>query len=202
MLKNKDETNNYQAFNYQVYKSIKRYLESDIEKFWSSVYNLNNENGYKIRNSMLFNNKYDNYHQKLFPNMYLENKENYELLKNRLKDIKIKFVRESLVNIDKTLIGNKYDLILLSNLSDYIKSLFSGNYLEKYKEFIEHNLNKLLNKGGHTVLAYIYDYLNKNYRTQIDNYEYQNKVFDKLKYKTLTFKSVISDDKEDAVIMN
>ncbi len=149
-----------------------------------------------MRNSDFFNNQYDNNTLKRNSNLYLKNKETYQEAKEKIKEKQIVLLNKSFQNIEKNDLPNQkdYDIVLMSNISDYIKDLYSNNlnYLEKYvKDIIKH----FKTNNNQIVCAYLYHIQNKEYRSQIDNPLIRRQVFDKLDIMCTnkTFPSVMED---------
>lgn len=186
------------TFKYEIFLKLKDNLPNNIFIFFDKLYRHFDYNGEKFRTSKIFNNLYDIKVNKISYNEYLEKDKYYEVQK---KINSIKFICSSFTEIVKC-VDKKYDIILLSNISDYINNIFKDDYLEKYKFFIENELSKLLNNNGIIVLGYIYNYNLKNKgRSEIDNERMRNKIFNSKNYQIYTFASAISRSKRDAVII-
>ena len=96
---------------------------------------------------------------------------------------------------------NNCDIVLMSNISDYIKNIYNEetSYLEQY---INDIMKKFKNKNNKIVCAYLYNIKNTIYRSKIDDPIYRKSIFNKLDitYKEKEFKSVI-DNCTDSVII-
>lgn len=186
------------SFDYNIFSKMKDNLSNNSYMFFEGLYRHFDYNGKNLRKSEIFNNLYDISDYKIKYNDYLK-KDNY--LQAKKKIVSIKFSCNSFINLNKNT-DKKYDLILLSNISDYIKDLFKDNYLEKYKMFIENELSNMLKPNGKIALAYIYDYnLNSEGRTDIDNEKIRSKIFNNKNYQIFTFDSAIDKNKLDAIIV-
>lgn len=182
-------------FNYETYIKICQYLDNDIIDYFNTIYKHFNYNGKIIKDSFLFHHGHKNL---IKDNTYLLNN-NYDILKEKVKNTKIVFINTSLLKLRKK-INKKYDLIFLSNISDYAKSFFKENYLEKYFNFIKNNISKLLNKGGIIQLAYIYDYgADGQVRSDINIEEKRKEVLTE-EFEVKTIPSTIECLKNDAII--
>lgn len=191
-------TINDNSFDYNVFSKLKDNLSNNSYMFFEGLYRHFDYNGKNLRKSEIFNNLYDISDYKIKYNDYLK-KDNY--LQAKKKIVSINFSCNSFINLNKST-EKKYDLILLSNISDYIKDLFKDNYLDKYKMFIENELSNMLKPNGKIVLAYIYDYnLNRGGRTDIDNENIRSKIFNSKNYQIFTFDSAIDKNKLDAIIV-
>ena len=96
---------------------------------------------------------------------------------------------------------NDCDIILMSNISDYIKDIYNieSNYL---KEYIKEIIQDFKTKDNKIVCAYLYDVENYKYRTEIDNAIFRRNTLNKLgiTYLEKKFRSVI-DNCIDSVII-
>lgn len=196
MLGTSEVNNN--VFNYNLYLKISRYLDEDTKLFWDSIYSEYNNDGFYIRHSNLFNNKYDNTDLKVNSNTYLT-KEKFDLLKRNILLVPVEFINSNITDLMNKL-NKKYDIIMLSNLSDYINGMYKDNYLINFYKYIIKPLKQFLTNKGLLIYAYIYDFdiKKEKYRSDIDNYSKVLRVINKTKlYK---FKSVIDSDKKDAIL--
>lgn len=204
MINEKDDINkNKNALNFSIYKNrIREYLSKNTADKWDLIYSKFNNNGYELRNSYIFNNKYDNNKLKIDCNLYLKDKNTYEFTKKIISNKEIVLINDNYRNINKLdLTIDIYHDIILSNISDYIEKLYlnSENYLEEY---IKDIISIFKNENNKIVCAYIYNIQNKEYRSYIDNPTIREDVFNKLKIKPIvkTFESVI-DNCEDEIII-
>lgn len=182
-------------FKYEIYIKICQYLDNDVIDYFNEIYKHFKYNGKTIKESFLFHHGHKNI---IKDNTYLL-KNNYDILKEKVKNTKIVFINTSLLKLKKK-INKKYDLIFLSNISDYAKSLFKDNYLKKYFNFIKNNIAKLLNENGIVQLAYIYDYgKDGQVRSDINIEEKRNEVITE-EFEIKTFPSTIESLKNDAII--
>lgn len=188
------------SFSYEIFGKLKELLSNNTFMFFDGLYRHFDYNGNKFRNSEIFNNLYDIKDSKINYNKYLD-KSYYLLAKHKIKNKDINFICTSFIDLNKHF-DKTYDIILLSNISDYIKDIFKDNYLEKYKILIEGKLSKLLNSNGIIVLAYIYDYNFENIgRTDIDNEDIRKKLFNDKNYQIHIFDSALGENKVDAIIV-
>lgn len=94
--------------------------------------------------------------QKMCP--YMKDIETYQLLKEKLKKLSVKFVHGSIFDMDELLGDLKYDRIMLSNVLQYCNS-FRGEI--PLRDFIRMNFEQFcrhLNNDGILQLLYIYGY--------------------------------------------
>lgn len=207
MINDEDDIEkNQNALNHTIYiNKIRKYLSKSIAKNWDVLYQNFNNNGHDLRNSYIFNNKYDNNSVKINSNLYLKSEADYNKAKERIKEKEIILINSNYkdININCHDLPNivDCDIILMSNISDYIKDLYNkkSSYLEQYIKDIIQNFK---NKTNQIVCAYLYDIQNTKYRSEIDNPIFRKEIFNKLNitYIEKNFKSVI-DNCTDSVII-
>lgn len=182
---------NSSSLDYKVFEKIKKRLNKRTLTFFELLYK-------------------NNYMNKLFIHKYKINKNtnsyltenNYLKLRNLINKVKVTFITSNVVDLPK-IIKDKFDYIFLSNISDYLKSIYNRDYLKSFSLFIKNQLSKLLNCEGKVICAYIYDFkINKmNPRSDIDIDKKRKLYFNKDKFKMKKIKSVISGKLKDAVII-
>lgn len=180
--------------NYEIYKKHKNKLSNSAVCYFDNLYEQYNFNGKDLRNSEVFNNQYDTRQNKERYNLYLNQNDFYKAKEN-CKTAKITFVEGNL----KTLKFNRsYDIILLSNISDYILD-FGENYLQKYFNIIL-SLKTLNNT---LVFGYVYDVECLEKRSDIDHKEKREKCFctSKYVYTEHEFDSAINGKKDRILIL-
>lgn len=202
-----NETNdidkNKRAFDYITYKSLRKYLTKNTASYWDMIYQNFGCDGYKLRNSYIFNSKYDNNKVKFSSNLYLKNEIAYNYVKENIKNKDITLINANYrsINLSNLPKSANYDIILMSNISDYIKNIYNmeTNYLEEYMKEIINNFKSKTNK---IVCSYLYDIQNTKYRSEIDNPIFRKEILDKLQmtYIEKNFNSVI-DNCIDSVII-
>lgn len=196
---------NRKALDYSVYKDkLRIYLTDNAIQYWDMMYKNFNNNGYELRNSHIFNNKYDNNHVKLNSNLYLKSEADYNLAKEKIKQKEIILISSNYKDINKLGLSNiiNCDIVLMSNISDYIKNIYNmkANYLEEYVK----DITKIFKiENNEIVCAYLYDVQNTKFRSEIDNPIFRRNLFDKLKIKYLEreFKSVINNCIDSVIII-
>lgn len=196
---------NRKALDYLVYKDkLRIYLTDNAIQYWDMMYKNFNNNGYELRNSHIFNNKYDNNHVKLNSNLYLKSEADYNLAKEKIKQKEIILISSNYKDINKLGLSNiiNCDIVLMSNISDYIKNIYNmkANYLEEYVK----DITKIFKiENNEIVCAYLYDVQNTKFRSEIDNPIFRRNLFDKLKIKYLEreFKSVINNCIDSVIII-
>ena len=177
------------------YETIKRLdMDKDSRDFWLDELNKYDNNGLKMKHSGLFILKYFDYENKIDCNLYL-NETNYDIIKERLKQVRIVFLK---TNLRDLVIKENYDYMFLSNISDYLDIFYEDNYLVNYKNLIFHFLKKV----NVIYFSYVYDVNSKEKRSVIDNILDVKKIFGDIKIKR--FKSAlinVNENTEDAVLI-
>ena len=136
-------TGDSEKYDDMYFDAIKNNLPSDIESFWTSLINF--YDWPDITFSSLFSGEVVSENTAVLKNIYLE-KENYSKMKDLIKNVNINtFEGDILTLVDK--LDNKYDVVYLSNIMNYVAK-------DKYKEM----LSKLNLKDNAIALTYIYDY--------------------------------------------
>ena len=140
-------TNGRNALSNDIYAKIRPYLNGDALLFWDKVYTLfPNNNDLKKTNLFMKDNYYED--SLISVNDYLkENNYNYLKEKINIADNK-KFINTNVIDLPNKL-DKIYDIILLSNIQDYMKFTYHLDYLrslEKYREFIKNDLMKYCNE--------------------------------------------------------
>lgn len=206
MINNKNNIDkNKNALDYGIYvNKLKKYLSKNASKYWDIIYQNFNNNGYELRNSYIFNNKYDNNKVKLESNLYLKSQSDYNKVKEIINRKEIILIDSNYKDMNLESLQNleHCDILLMSNVSDYIKDIYDmqSNYLEEYIKDIIQNFKS---KTNQIVCAYLYDIQSIKYRSEIDNPILRENVFDKLgiTYKEKKFESVINNCIDSVIII-
>ncbi len=182
-------------FSEHLYESIYPYLESDTKILFDTLFN---KVGVKKTLKGLYYQINPTLEKMKKMNLYLD-EYYYYLLKNNLKDKKVEFIEESITDIDKRL-NKKYDMMMFSNISDSLNSIYGINHLQCFKELIA-SLIEYLNLYGTIEVGYIYgcyskmkvtsDFINKNKR---------EKVFTTDEYHTMLVNSYDGYFQKDRVV--
>lgn len=153
---------NISEYNYQLQKNNDEYLDL----FAMLFININEKNNFIRRNS------------------YLMGKDNYDKFKENMMRANINFYCINAINILDTFPNQKYDVILLSNILDYITINWNYEQLRKFED----ELLFITNNNGKIFLAYLLNYYNKNNknifrRADIKKEELINEIIIELKEK-------------------
>jgi hypothetical protein len=145
--------NDATSYNPLTYQKIRPFLSSKAMIFWDYFYE-------KYRNffpSMMPRLAYGFINK--IPNYYLLNKHNYNSLKTSLANSSVTFSLIDLANIKKSSLGkyNYYDVILLSNIFDYMLDFIDMNNDQLANEFLKDNIKPLLTNTGMCLAYYSFD---------------------------------------------
>lgn len=203
LINNKDDIEkNINALDYLTYKNrLKKHLSQNAAKILDRLYQSFNNNGYDLRNSYIFNNKYDNNNIKIKSNLYLRSKGDYNKAKDAIKGKEIILLNSNYGDINLQHF-TKYDIMLMSNISDYIKDIY-GSEVDYVEEYIKEIIQKFKSPTNKIVCVYLYDIENETYRTNIDNPILRNNVFSKLNitYEEKRFESVMNNCMDSVIII-
>ena len=188
---------NYRFMDKKLFDKLAYNLEDDSLNFFSFV--INECDDLELRKVFWKTNSNLDILSKM--NNYL-NPDSYDELKEILKEKKISFINSNINTLVNNLNDDKYDLILLSNISDYIHQCYDNNGLLGFKETID-LLAKRLNDNGAIQTGYIYSqYRNNNSlysKFRID--EERNKVFTPDIFYIVNVDSYSDINKKDKVII-
>lgn len=122
--------------------------------------------------------------KQLLVNNNFYQKQNFYVLKRKLKEIKLQFLLEEFDKIPQVLNNQRFDKLYLSCLNFYIKEKNGYNYFEQLKQFLP-----LLKPNGVAECAYIYH----RYR---DKEEYDTDIFSKaIPLKKVRIRSINTSEK-------
>ena len=147
--------NYYEFLDNRVFNEFKNKLDTDTYEFYNFLINKRNLTNYYdiyqgFDNNLDLLTKMDNY---LTP-------DSYEMAKQIIKNKDIDFVESDIKTLPDKLSNEKYDLILLSNISDYIHKMYKDNPLYNYRLLID-ELTNHLNQFGTIQVGYIYSTYHK-----------------------------------------
>jgi S-adenosylmethionine:diacylglycerol 3-amino-3-carboxypropyl transferase len=181
-----DFDNLSKLLNKEVYQKINQHFDnSEIEQlskqFWDNLYSRCNDKN--LRMYKLFR----DFNEKeiiMSRNIYLaEKNKSYNLLRKKISNASISYancdVKDLLSKFNK-----KYDLIILSNITDYLESTFNDQHIYRLKNLILSELPQILNPHGQ-IIMYTYG----NYRNYLERSEFSHSgidyVDDLLKFITI-----------------
>lgn len=179
------------SLDYDILSSLD--MSDSSRKLWLEKLNEFNKDGLSLKHSKYFNRNYFNPDSKVWQNLYL-NEDGYKLVKERLGNVRIKFLNRSLENLE---VDEDFDYMFLSNISDYIGMMYGKDGLIKYRDL----MNKFLLRVKTIYMAYLYDVGNSNPRSEIDDLNKIEEVFDS--YEIKKFRSALEayEEKQDGVII-
>lgn len=169
-------------------KDLLPLMDKKYRKYWQKISEYNyqlqkNNDEYLDLFAMLFINinEKNNFIRK---NSYLISKDNYDKFKENMMRANINFYCTNAINILDTFPNQKYDVILLSNILDYITINWNYEQLRKFED----ELLFITNNNGKIFLAYLLNYYNKNNknifrRADIKKEELINEIIIELKEK-------------------
>lgn len=143
---------NDEFFNYNIYNKMSEKLEPGVKVFFDAVYAEYHYDGMRIARSPLFNNI--SLVSAMHNNTYLSSHENYyaarEKIEKLLEKNNIKFYNLDVFKLHE--LDEKYDIVLLSNIYDYIPLSLQS----EFAEYIKYQLNKILMPNAKVAVEYQY----------------------------------------------
>lgn len=162
------ENNN--VFSLSLYKKIYDYLDEDVKLFFDMIYSNNNQDNIEVKK--LFYNISDE--RAIYNNTYLRDKEHYYKARELVKKIVDKGINYNTLDVfDITSLKNKYDIVLLSNIYDYIDSK-----KELYADFVTQDVTNIVNQDGDILVNYQYGYRQRKNLKIVDNLAVHVDAFD------------------------
>lgn len=141
--------NYYHILDNRIFTEFKDTLDKDTYEFFNYIINESN----KDKKSFYFD--FDNELCLLKEmNAYLDEDKYYELRKI-INDKDVNFIESDLLSLPDKLNDEKFDMILLSNISDYTHQIYDNNDLKEYRLLIDRLMNNL-NSYGVLQVGYIY----------------------------------------------
>lgn len=188
-----DNTNHF--LNSDLFDKIKNSLDDDAYEFYNYLVN-----GFRRDPSKNLYYDFDYDIRKIRNlNSYLI-KDNYYKLAGSLGDKDINFINVNVANLPEVLDGEKFDLILLSNISDYIHYVYEEDSLEKYRELVDKLIDNL-NLYGTIQVGYIYSrYQRGEDVSKFHINDSRNKVFPNYIFHSSFVNSFYNDGSYDKII--
>lgn len=143
---------NDQFFNYNIYNRISEKLEPGVKIFFDALYAEYHYDGIRIARSPLFNNV--SLASAMYNNTYLVSPENYYQARENIEKL-IANKRINFYNLDifeLHTLEQKYDIVLLSNIYDYIPVSLQDDFTN----YIKHSLNNILTPSAKVAVEYQY----------------------------------------------
>lgn len=123
-------------------------------------------------------------------NLYLQNDENYQKLREILERKTIKFINGNIFDIPSSNINGKYDRVILSNVLQYLSNSDVSVVQEVYK--IYSDLSHYLNNDSIVQLYYLYGSIYPKHFIKVIN------EFDK---NGLSFERISCDERDSAILV-
>ena len=178
-----------------IFDKFKRYLDKDVYLFYDFLIN-----GFRRQP---FGDAYYDFDYKYSKMRELDNyiaKSNFLNLADNIGDKDINFLNVDVSNLPEVLDGEKFDMILLSNISDYIHFIYPNNHMERYKDLIDKLVDNLYD-GGIIQIGYVYSkYARGDDSSKFHFEESRNKVFPFTEYPCEFVHSYYGDGTYDKVI--
>ena len=182
-----------------IFNKFKKYLDKDVYLFYDFLIN-------KFRRHPLGDVYYD------FSDVYTYTysgtresdnyivKSNYMKVRDIISNEDINFINTNVINLPEVLDGEKFDMILLSNISDYVHFFYPDNHMKKYRELIDKLVDNLYD-GGIIQIGYIYAKYDRGEDTSKFRFpESRNKVFPFTEYPVEFVNSFYNKGTYDKVI--
>lgn len=144
--------------------------------------------------------------QTLYNCNYLNSEEQYNRLKQSLSDVKVNNIVTDIQLLHNNL-NKQYDLIHLSNVSDYAHLMFKEDYLQQFNERVVKPLLPCLTDDGRMICGYVYDSLDKNQsskRSQINVEMLRKQAFTNnpdFLYSEKEIRTAVGEDNFDVLLM-
>jgi hypothetical protein len=187
-----------------IYEIIRNGLDEESKIFWDSLFDEYSIND--ISNALL-RSKYTDIEELRKFNPYLI-EDNFLKLKMKIDKFNFPFTESNILCLPEYLYCSKFDLILLSNINDYIYQLYDNEFFSKYKKLI-FDLSNNLNNHGKIAFAYVYRILEyspfHNYDGKDAKYPFYNKrnreeLLHNHSFNIYYFDSAYHDYAKDAVM--
>ena len=152
----KSNSDDYTFFDRELFDKFADKLDNDTIDVFNHIYNFSNNDTKDIARDIYF---FFNYDLASMQNMsnYL-NVKNYNKLANILNsgDVNINFIETDFKDLKEKIGKNRYDLMMFSNISDYIHLMYDNNPIGKFYDDIM-SFTDNLNLSGIMQVGYIYD---------------------------------------------
>lgn len=129
-------------------EKVKKHLSEDVYEYYRKIFDF-------ARKCGRLENLYNSGFNVIKKNAYLENEDAYLSLKEKLKDIKVNLYFGNATDITDNLSGG-YNIILLSNISDYLGSEKRPLTMEEFRTFIDAFYSLLSDDG--ILINYLYGF--------------------------------------------
>jgi hypothetical protein len=140
---------NPRVMNFWVYNSLREDLSTPCLDFFDNIYEEYDFNGRRLRECKLFNKKFEVDELRIRSNPYLSSASNFERTKTNIKDKKIVLINSNIRDLAQKL-ESQFDVMFLSNLTDYSQQIFpeNPNHLDMFCKEIILPMKRYLNPEG------------------------------------------------------
>lgn len=157
MTSRKEVGENPLYFSFETYQKIRPYMNADVLLYWDYMYQEYSGNLKQAdvitgcdRKTAIKN------------NAYLQSEKNYEKVRNHMYETEINFYNLDILKIHT--LPNKYDLVMLSNIYEYLTDEhYDVLDSESFVDYTTNGISNILNEGATVAIAYQYNYLIKNH---------------------------------------
>ncbi len=150
---------NESVFDYKTYLRIREQLGEDSALYWDMLFEEYHFNGRELMKSGIV--RGGDRVAAIYNNPYLQNEKSYNQAKERMNQVTRKYFEMDVLELHK--LTDTYDLILLSNIYDYVTDEWiDGIKEEVFTTYVTEELSKKLNAGGKISIAYQYHYKEKD----------------------------------------
>jgi hypothetical protein len=127
-------------------------------------------------------------------------KSNFLKVRDIIGNKDIDFLNVNVASLPDALGGEKFDMILLSNISDYVHKVYKTDHMNKYRELIDKLVDNLYD-GGIIQVGYIYSKYDRGEDTSKFRFPgSRNKVFPFTEYPIEFINSFYNNGTYDEVI--
>lgn len=198
LSQNGDNKINTNTFNLKTFEKISPNLPHNSYIFWSTLFDKYSPHQIRSGNGLFsFGEEFKIQILNKTIN-HLSSSTNYELLKERIKDLKFTFINSDINNLPNIL-NQKYDLMYFSNIIQYIDEMYSNisdnkieNQIYKLNQFKElvYKLGEFLKDDGNIMTGYLYNIQRPSVNAAILNKRLRDQVFNNKDFMYHFFKSV------------
>lgn len=147
------------VFDYKTYLRIREHLGEDVALYWDMLFEEYHFNGKELMSSGIVYG--GDRTAAIYNNPYLQNEENYNRARECIDQVDRSYLTMDVLNLHK--LTETYDIILLSNIYDYVTDEWVGGIKEEaFTQYVTEELSKKLNTGGKISIAYQYHYRTKD----------------------------------------
>ena len=180
-----------------IFNKLKNYLDKDVYSFYYYVIN-------EFR-GQVFKRVYNEFDYRYSHMIDLSNyisKDNYKKMPEIIDGKKIEFLNSNISTLPDELYGEKFDMILLSNISDYVHYFYGDDHMKVFKEVIDRLVDNLYD-GGIMEVGYIYQEYDKKHEKDFSKFRIdksRDKVFSKEEYPVQDILGFYEKEPHDRIV--